>query len=87
MQTCPYILYVFQIEKGMSHELGFFLVGRWGGTHPKTEVHAGVKTTLHVTLYAELFPCSLRMTAYAQRALFFNAVMLLFSLAFSCPME
>jgi hypothetical protein len=25
MQTCPYILYVFQIQKGMSHELGFFL--------------------------------------------------------------
>jgi len=31
MQTCPYILYVFQIQKGMSHELGFFLVWRVGG--------------------------------------------------------
>jgi hypothetical protein len=41
---CPYILYLFRIQKGMFHELGFFL-GGVGGTQPKTnKVHAGVKT-------------------------------------------
>ncbi len=40
---CPYILYLFRIQKGMFHELGFFL-GGVGGTQPKTnKVHAGVK--------------------------------------------
>jgi hypothetical protein len=82
-----YFIVVPNSKGHVSMNLDFFGCGGGGCTHPKTKVHAGVKTTLHVTLYAELCPCSLRMTAYAQRAFFFYAVMLLFSLAFSCPME